>query len=277
MPWVKLSDDYPTHPKLLSAGPLALALDVAGLCYAARHLTDGLLTHAVARRILPMSAEEAEGAIGALVDVGRWEPVEGGYRIHDYADYNPSRAQVLAERAADTARKRRGNSGRNPGAMAGTGPRGIRPESGGNPLVPYPYPNAAADLTPERVNSSSSPRTPGGIPPESHRTAERVRAIIAEAARVPAGFDGHAIAYRIPWQRLRDEADPAARATGLYDSAEAYEALTALGVEDAVAMDLALTRPVACLDWTDHPERFQRAKNPAGLLVARLREAPEEA
>lgn len=37
---------------------------------------------------------------GQLVAAGLWEPMEGGWQIHDYLDYNPSRDQVLEEREA---------------------------------------------------------------------------------------------------------------------------------------------------------------------------------
>jgi len=36
--------------------------------------------------------------VGALVDAGLWEPVRGGWRIHDFLDYNPSHAKLVADR-----------------------------------------------------------------------------------------------------------------------------------------------------------------------------------
>jgi hypothetical protein len=46
------------------------------------------------------------------------------------------------------------------------------------------------------------------------------------------------------------------------------------GVEPAVARRLALANPAKVGDWLDHPERWEKAQNPAGLLVKRLREDP---
>lgn len=40
-----------------------------------------------------------------LVDAGLWEQNGNGYVIHDYLDYNPSRVEIEAKRAADAARK----------------------------------------------------------------------------------------------------------------------------------------------------------------------------
>ena len=34
----------------------------------------------------------------ALVDAGLWEETEGGWNIHDYLDYQPSRYEVLKQR-----------------------------------------------------------------------------------------------------------------------------------------------------------------------------------
>lgn len=39
-----------------------------------------------------------------LVEHGLWDTVDGGYRFHDFHDYNPTRAQVEAKREADRSR-----------------------------------------------------------------------------------------------------------------------------------------------------------------------------
>src|SRR6266702_3713986 len=88
MSWLRIDDHFADHPKLLRAGPIAGWLHLAGLCYSARHLTDGFL---------PIEA------VGTLVRVGLWEEWRDedtflGYRIHDYLKYNPSRAEVEGER-----------------------------------------------------------------------------------------------------------------------------------------------------------------------------------
>lgn len=45
--------------------------------------------------------------VNRLVEVGLFDVVPGGYCIHDYLDYNPSRAEVFRKRKADLARKRK--------------------------------------------------------------------------------------------------------------------------------------------------------------------------
>src|SRR5690606_8367123 len=111
-------------PKMAAVGPIGWGVWLAGLAYCNRNLTDGFIPYHVADRIagswrvrVPtpdgrvqvwkisrssgMVGEDldAEWVIGLLVQAGLWEEVEGGYRVHDYLDYQPSREEVEAERA----------------------------------------------------------------------------------------------------------------------------------------------------------------------------------
>ena len=124
MAWVKIDDRFPQHPKVAAAGPLAMAMQVAGLCYCNRELTDGFIPRAIARTLLDWEVVRDDGTIytigvssgmrgddldspwviDLLVDAGLWEAVPGGYRIHDYLDYQPSREETLKDRDA-TARR----------------------------------------------------------------------------------------------------------------------------------------------------------------------------
>lgn len=115
--WVKLDDLMPEHPKLAAAGPLAFALDVAGIAYSARHYTDGFVPAGAVAGLLDLSGIRGYGAtggdllavlLGRLVAVGRWEPeADGtGWWIHDYLSYNPSAEEVQETR--EQARVRAG-------------------------------------------------------------------------------------------------------------------------------------------------------------------------
>lgn len=108
MPWVRLDDQFPNHPKVVGIGPLGIALQVAGLCYSSRYLTDGFVPAAAIPTLLDFSeldehAFEGRGsvcwmAVAKLTQAGIWAECSGGYTIHDYLVYQPSRAQVLKER-----------------------------------------------------------------------------------------------------------------------------------------------------------------------------------
>ncbi len=109
MTWVRIDDRFAQHPKVVAAGPLAMAMQVAALGYCNRELTDGFVPRAIARTLLDMDPDagvtaDASSVIARLVEAGMWEVEHGGYRIHDYHEYQPSKEQVLRER--ELTRKR---------------------------------------------------------------------------------------------------------------------------------------------------------------------------
>ena len=107
--WVKIDDHFDEHDKTLDAGPLGMAFHVAALCYCNRQLTDGFIRNAKAKNLLDLEgmADPSE-VIDRLVRVGLWERVEGGFQIHDYLDYQPSREKVLAERERKSVAGKKG-------------------------------------------------------------------------------------------------------------------------------------------------------------------------
>jgi len=125
MTWVRLADDFADHPKLAEAGPLAGWLWVCGLAYANKHLTDGYLPTAAVRRLADV--EDPFRLAARLVASGLWEPADGGYRIHDFGEYQPSAESVRAERERNAKRaaewrerqKSSGSTGAHTGAHAG--------------------------------------------------------------------------------------------------------------------------------------------------------------
>jgi hypothetical protein len=103
MTWVKLDDGFYQHPKLVKVGPIGMALQVAAICYCNRNLTDGF----VQAEVVPLLVADSEGAADRLVGARIWEVVEGGYQIHDYDQYQPTKAQIEAERKATADRVKR--------------------------------------------------------------------------------------------------------------------------------------------------------------------------
>ncbi len=104
MTWVKIADTFADDPRLESAGPEALVLHVAGLCYCSRQLTDGRVPARAARRL--WSLENVDAALEALVREGLWERLEdGSYRIVEYLNDQPSAEQVLEQRAQKAKRQ----------------------------------------------------------------------------------------------------------------------------------------------------------------------------
>jgi hypothetical protein len=132
VPWVKIDDQFPDHPKAAKAGPLAWALHIAGLCYCNRNLTDGFIPWSVARRLVSwdmLGAPDEDGrrvqwsigissgmmgedvasefVIEQLLYADMWEERDGGYYVHDFEHYQPLKAEVLAERAKNAERQAR--------------------------------------------------------------------------------------------------------------------------------------------------------------------------
>ena len=128
MAWVRLDDEFDEHPKIARVGPFGAWLQVQALCYCNRNLTDGFVPLAIAEAFMRRGivrideagrrwtlgetcgmhgrdVQEADWA-AVLVEAGMWEVVPGGYRIHDYKDYQPSKARVIAARKAWNARQK---------------------------------------------------------------------------------------------------------------------------------------------------------------------------
>lgn len=124
MAWVRVDDGFPEHPKLRAAGPLGRELFIAALCHCNRYLTDGRLTMEDLRRLAqyedifvrdPLAVVEArpavEDVLERLIFAGAFEWNDGVIHIHDYADFQPTKAQILERREADRERKRLARAG----------------------------------------------------------------------------------------------------------------------------------------------------------------------
>lgn len=154
MTWVKLDDGYPEHPKLVEAGPHALVLDIRGMAYSARRLTDGIVP---AGALPALMADLDPGALDALLRVGRWRKTRAGYEIRGFLEHNPSRQQVLAARRqrqeaarlggrarAQTARRKQDGSftpAETPAGSPGDSP-GDQPDRLADPIQPGRQPGS---------------------------------------------------------------------------------------------------------------------------------------
>jgi hypothetical protein len=86
MSWVRLDDACFTHPKLLAAGPEAAWFWVAIIGYCNRQKQrDGMLPDAAIGLVYPV--KNAQRLIARLVELRLLERIEGGYRVHDYDEY----------------------------------------------------------------------------------------------------------------------------------------------------------------------------------------------
>jgi len=168
MPWVRMDDQYPEHPKVVAAGHLAGWLDVCAWAYCNRALTDGFVADAMVPRLtsVPKPMVRAD----ELVAVGRWERVPGGFQIHDYLGYQKEADQIRKERAQAKSRQAKF---RNHGRSNGVTP----PVTNGvndAPVTPSPLPHPPSrDLQPLTSSTEAERDTPPPLPTEDQLAAVR--------------------------------------------------------------------------------------------------------
>jgi len=116
-----VDDKLPRHPKILRAGAMlgrngpaqALAMFLEGLSYAREHLTDGVIPDRfVASSLL---VECPLDVAKVLVDrrIRLWHRIRGGYRIHDYHDWNRKAAEIREKREKERQKKARQRASQN--------------------------------------------------------------------------------------------------------------------------------------------------------------------
>lgn len=113
MPWFALDDGFDTHPKVRKAGNAAIGLFVRLGVHATKHLTEGHLDGVTVRDYGTPATIRKLITVGMLHEPGHGcprcpQPADDGYVIHDYLDYNKSRAQIEAAREAARKRQNRG-------------------------------------------------------------------------------------------------------------------------------------------------------------------------
>jgi hypothetical protein len=106
VPWARLDDSLHSHRKLRRAGLEATGLYAMALSYCAAYLTDGHVDEDFLAELVP-SKRRRERLLEELVRRHLFEPNGHGYAVHDYLDYNPSRADIERRRELAAERKRK--------------------------------------------------------------------------------------------------------------------------------------------------------------------------
>lgn len=165
MPWMKVDDGLHATRKVVRIPRrrrmAAMGLWIIAASWSAANLTDGCLDdHEVDE--LGGTSEQAQW----LVDVGLWERTDTGYRFHDWSDYQPTRAEVLAKREAEAERKRQARQ--RPRGQRADSDRtndGRRADTDGAPAG-----QVAESEHPDPTRPDPTPETPNGV----SRTARAV-------------------------------------------------------------------------------------------------------
>ncbi|WP_136643822.1 hypothetical protein [Subtercola vilae] len=101
MPWFKVDDGFHGHPKVVELSLTAVGLWALSGSWCAKYLTDGAVSDKAISRIGGDDTLAAE-----LVAAGLWLVAAEGYEFKDWAEYQPLKVDVEAERAAAQERMR---------------------------------------------------------------------------------------------------------------------------------------------------------------------------
>lgn len=104
MTWFKVDDSFYDHPKVFDAPDCAVALWTRAGCWAARNLTEGFVPSSLPARL----CGDPDTAVADLLRRGLWVRASGGYRFHDWQQYQPSAEQVRDLRVKRAAAGRLG-------------------------------------------------------------------------------------------------------------------------------------------------------------------------
>lgn len=205
MAWVRIDDHFDEHPKMQRVGPIAWGYWLAGLAYCNRNLTDGFIPWNKARTLCSFEVVEDDGMlwelsrvsehmseeitaswlIGLLIDVGLWEEVRAengrveGYRVHDYPDYQPLKAQIEEEKSKKVAAGQAG--GRASAQARAQAPGQAKPKQN-----PTPNPNPS---NPPTGDADAPPKpTPTKALPKNGMAQTLVAAWYEQAGGVPVNY-----------------------------------------------------------------------------------------
>jgi hypothetical protein len=154
MSWAKVDDQLHSNEKVLECSLAARGLWITCLSWVADKETDGAIPRSVVKL---HAAGQAKALSAELVSAGLWVETEGGWAFHDYLTYNPSKADLEAERQKAIERKARWKEKNASGTPAERRSSAV-PNAEGT-LHPDPDPDPVPNATPV---ASSSPTPSGG-------------------------------------------------------------------------------------------------------------------
>lgn len=203
MTWVRLDDTFPSHPKVLKAGPEAAWLYVAAVCHSGHYLTDGFVDIDVIETLTRIKSWKR--AADALVRVGLFDEVTGGYQIHDYLEHQKSKEAAEKERAANKERQSNYRQRQRPANTVSNAvtntvtnveltepPTHTPTHTGSNPLTPTDVGGRNAPISKPRHGTradGSNPRAIAEREIEAKKAAQRIeqlRRYAEDRAHLPA-------------------------------------------------------------------------------------------
>lgn len=142
MPWFKVDDGFHGHPKVIGLSASSVGLWLLAGTWAAQYLTDGHVPRGMVGRFGGTDADAAE-----LIGAGLWYPSNDGYQFHEWHEYQPTKDDVEAERAAarNRMRERRRNQ---KGQFAGSSAEQPKNFGRSSPTPTQPVPTSTSKEVP---------------------------------------------------------------------------------------------------------------------------------
>lgn len=195
MTWFKVDDSFYDHPKVFDAPDCAVALWIRAGTWAARSGTDGFVPAGLAGRMCDDPARAAK----ELVDRGLWEEVAGGYRFHDWSDYQPSAASVKELRA------KRAEAGKRGGQARAANQTSSKVQASASPVASGLLKQSSTPARPEGSGGTGSSLGEGLVTRTREEPPPRCPQHLEAATTAPCGPCGDARRVRERWER--SEAD----------------------------------------------------------------------
>lgn len=180
MVWAKIDDAILDNAKIAKVGVFGFAMHVAAITWCCRNLTDGFVPTARVTVLLtlqnvnidcanPLALVGGPTSMGgqtgldpfivadALVAAGLWDVAEGGYQLHDFLVYNPSKEEVLSTRAKNSVRAAKYRSTPKSNAASNGVTNAVRNTASNAANTPLPVPVPVTTNTNPPIGSPPSP------------------------------------------------------------------------------------------------------------------------
>lgn len=110
MGWFKVDDQLAFNAKIVAAGNSAMGLWLRAGSWSSAQLTDGFIPIHMANAMANAMANPSDQ--DALVSVGLWDEVDGGFQFHDWSEFQPSAEEERAKRKARSLAGKKGAAAR---------------------------------------------------------------------------------------------------------------------------------------------------------------------
>lgn len=200
MNWVKLGDSLPEHPRAIEAGPEAMWLYVAAICYSNRLQTDGNVPALQVPRLT--THPDNLGLANRLVQVGLWSASDDSFQVLKYDEWQRTRAELKELRAQKAKAGRRGGlaKARNTKQTPST----VLEQNASTPVELGASKRLAARSTKKRreeeENKTKGLKDKSGA---THADAPLFESFWAEYPRQPDGLKPEKKQAHDQWQRLK--------------------------------------------------------------------------